>query len=118
MAHVPAGDGRERSRPESAPGTTLAPQREEQTELSDVDGPFRTVVWNDPVNLMSYVVYVFRRHFGYSLARAEQLMQLVHSEGRATVSRGSREKVESDVRAMHGYGLHATIESGGGEGED
>ncbi len=73
-------------------------------------GPWRTVVWNDPVNLMSYVSLVFRRYFGYSRAVAEKLMMQVHQEGRAVVSRGAREQVERDVQAMHSYGLQATIE--------
>ncbi|MFC6694780.1 ATP-dependent Clp protease adapter ClpS [Nocardioides daphniae] len=69
-----------------------------------------TVVWNDPVNLMSYVTYVFRTHFGYSKAKAEKLMMEVHEEGRSSVSTGSREEMERDVQAMHGYGLWATME--------
>lgn len=77
------------------------------------DGPWSAVVWNDPVNLMTYVVFVFRRHFGYSRTRAEQLMRQVHEEGRAIVSRGSRERVERDVQAMHTYGLRATFEKTG-----
>lgn len=76
----------------------------------ETDGPWCTVVWNDPVNLMSYVVFVFRRYFGYSRLVAEQLMTSVHEEGRAIVSRGSRERVETDVQAMHSYGLRATLE--------
>ncbi|MBV7412358.1 ATP-dependent Clp protease adapter ClpS [Dermabacteraceae bacterium P13101] len=71
---------------------------------------WQTVVWNDPVNLMSYVVFVFREHFGYSRPRAEKLMWQVHEEGRAIVSSGPREQVESDVLAMHRYGLRATME--------
>lgn len=72
--------------------------------------PWRTVVWNDPVNLMSYVSYVFRSHFGYSSARADELMLAVHHEGRAVVATGSRERMEADVEAMHRYGLWATLE--------
>ncbi|MGY5766606.1 ATP-dependent Clp protease adapter ClpS [Brachybacterium sp. DNPG3] len=79
----------------------------------ETTGPWRTVVHNDPVNLMSYVVYVFRRHFGYSREVAEGLMMQVHEEGRAVVSRGSRERMEIDVQAMHSYGLRATIERAG-----
>ena len=71
---------------------------------------WRTVVWDDPVNLMSYVTAVFREYFGYSTSRAEELMMAVHTRGRATVSTGVRERVEADVMAMHSYGLHATIE--------
>lgn len=74
------------------------------------DVPWTTVVWNDPVNLMSYVSYVFRSYFGYSTERAEQLMLQVHQEGRATVSRGTRERMEADTQAMHGFGLWATVQ--------
>ena len=68
------------------------------------------MVWNDPVNLMSYVSYVFRTYFGYSKDTAEQLMMQVHTDGRAVVSSGSREKMETDVTAMHRYGLWATVQ--------
>lgn len=73
-------------------------------------GGWLTVVWNDPVNLMSYVTYVFRAYFGYPEERAERLMRQVHEEGRATVSQGNREQMETDVQAMHGYGLWATVQ--------
>ncbi|MDO8107112.1 ATP-dependent Clp protease adapter ClpS [Isoptericola sp. b441] len=69
-----------------------------------------TVVWNDPVNLMTYVTYVFRSYFGYPADRAERLMREVHELGRATVSRGLREQMEVDVQAMHGFGLWATVQ--------
>jgi ATP-dependent Clp protease adaptor protein ClpS len=72
--------------------------------------PWITIVWNDPVNLMSYVTYVFQRYFGYDKAKAEKLMMDVHHEGRAVVSSGSREEMERDVEAMHGYGLWATLQ--------
>lgn len=68
-----------------------------------------TIVWNDPVNLMSYVTYVFRSYFGYSAERAERLMRQVHEQGRATVSSGTREQMEKDTQAMHGFGLWATV---------
>lgn len=69
-----------------------------------------TVVWNDPVNLMSYVTWVFRTYFGYPRPRAERLMMDVHTRGRATVSRGVLEQMEIDAQAMHGFGLWATVE--------
>ncbi|MBA2738726.1 MAG: ATP-dependent Clp protease adapter ClpS [Nocardioidaceae bacterium] len=72
--------------------------------------PWVTVVWNDPVNLMSYVSWVFRSYFGHSVRKANKLMRQVHEEGRAVVSDGSREEMERDVEAMHGYGLWATLE--------
>ena len=70
---------------------------------------WQTVVWNDPVNLMSYVSYVFRSYFGYSEAKADELMMQVHQAGRSVVSTGTREKIEADVAAMHGFGLWATL---------
>ncbi len=72
-----------------------------------------TVVWNDPVNLMSYVAYVFRSYFGMAQDRAERLMRQVHEEGRATVAHGTREEMERDTQAMHGFGLWATVEASG-----
>jgi ATP-dependent Clp protease adaptor protein ClpS len=74
------------------------------------DLPWITIVWNDPVNLMSYVAFVFQRHFGYAKEKAEELMLQVHNDGKAVVSSGTREEMERDVEAMHGYGLWATLE--------
>lgn len=69
-----------------------------------------TIVWNDPVNLMTYVSYVFESYFGFSTEEAHRLMTQVHEEGKAVVSSGGRERVERDVQAMHGYGLWATMQ--------
>ena len=74
------------------------------------DKPWQTVVWNDPVNLMSYVTYVFQKYFGYSKKKAEKLMMEVHEDGKSVVSHGTREEMERDVQAMHEYGLWATME--------
>ena len=74
------------------------------------DRPWITLVWNDPVNLMSYVTYVFQTYFGYSLEKAQQLMLDVHQKGKAVVSTGPREKMERDTEAMQGYGLWATLQ--------
>jgi ATP-dependent Clp protease adaptor protein ClpS len=76
---------------------------------ADPDVPWITLVHNDPVNLMSYVAYVFQSYFGFSEAKANQLMLEVHHKGRAVVSSGTREEMERDVQAMHGYGLWATL---------
>jgi ATP-dependent Clp protease adaptor protein ClpS len=70
------------------------------------------VVWNDPVNLMDYVVWVFRRLFGHPLEEATRLMLQVHKEGRAIVSSGPREHAEMDVYRLHHHGLWATLERG------
>ncbi|CAN5143734.1 hypothetical protein BH11ACT5_BH11ACT5_04800 [soil metagenome] len=73
------------------------------------DQPWVTIVWNDPVNLMTYVSYVFRSYFGHSAEEAERLMLLVHNEGRAVVASGGREDMERHVEAMHDFGLWATL---------
>lgn len=78
--------------------------------LSAGDGDWLTVVWDDPVNLMTYVTYVFRSYFGFDEAKAERLMLQVHTRGRAVVSVGGREQQELHVAAMHGYGLLSTLE--------
>jgi ATP-dependent Clp protease adaptor protein ClpS len=84
-----------------------------ETELEEsvgTDRPWIVIVWNDPVNLQSYVVYVFQKLFGYSRAKAKRLMLQVHHEGRAVVSDGTREKCEADVSRLHAHGLWATME--------
>ncbi len=91
-----------------------APVETEPEQLADESvlpqTPWVTVVWNDPVNLMSYVVFVFTDYFGYARKKAEKLMMEVHEDGRSTVSHGTREEMERDVQAMHGYGLWATLQ--------
>ena len=82
----------------------------EADDLTFLDRPWQTVVWNDPVNLMSYVTFVFQQYFGYARKKAEKLMLQVHNEGRSIVATGSREEMERDVQAMHEYGLWATLE--------
>ncbi len=86
-----------------------APEREER-EIRVPDRPWLVVVWNDPVNLMTYVTLVFRKLFGYSEERATQLMLQVHHEGKAVVSSGNREKAEYDVARLHAHGLWATMQ--------
>ena len=68
-----------------------------------------TIVWNDPVNLMTYVTYVLQKLFGYPKEKAEKLMLQVHYEGRAVVSSGTREQMEHDVARLHARGLWATL---------
>ena len=88
------------------------PETEERTETvveSQLDQPWVTIVWNDPVNLMSYVSFVFRSYFGFDRAEAERRMLQVHHEGRALVASGPREAMERHVEAMHEYGLWATV---------
>ena len=81
-------------------------------ELVDLkaDRPWVCVVWDDPVNLMSYVTHVFMVLFGYSKERATELMVKVHNEGRAVVTSGTREEMERDVQRLHEYGLWATVQ--------
>lgn len=92
---------------------------EEDTSTSaapEAADPWVTIVWNDPVNLMSYVSYVFESYFGYPPAKARTLMLQVHHDGRAVVSSGGRERMEVDVQAMHGFGLWATLQQSGATG--
>jgi ATP-dependent Clp protease adaptor protein ClpS len=79
-------------------------------DLTHLAKPWVTIVWNDPVNLMSYVTFVFTTYFGYSRKKAEKLMLEVHHDGKSVVSTGSREEMERDVQAMHEYGLWATMQ--------
>ena len=79
-------------------------------EVTRLATPWVTIVWNDPVNLMSYVTFVFTQYFGYPREKAEKLMLEVHHDGRSVVSTGSREEMERDVQAMHEYGLWATLQ--------
>ena len=85
-------------------------ERPTSTRWSAPSVPWVTIVWNDPVNLMSYVTYVFQTYFGYSKEKATELMLDVHRKGRAVVSNGSREEMERDTTAMHGFGLWATFQ--------
>lgn len=94
----------------SVQGSTLTREETDLSTQSLPQRPYQVVVWNDPVNLMSYVSWVFRSYFGHSEARAHELMLQVHHEGRAVVASGAREKAEQDVTAMHQYGLQATLE--------
>lgn len=76
----------------------------------DIDRPWIVLVWNDPINLMSYVTLVLQKLFGYSLEKATELMLDVHHKGRAVVSSGTRERSEFDVYRLHEHGLWATMQ--------
>ena len=91
--------------------STIEVEREQVRETHDVehDRPWIVIVWNDPINLMSYVTLVFQQLFGYSRAKATTLMLQVHNEGKAVVSGGTREKAEHDVARLHARGLWATM---------
>jgi ATP-dependent Clp protease adaptor protein ClpS len=97
-------------------GAVEAPVEEREDELADeldeavaADRPWVTIVWDDPVNLMSYVTFVFQDIFGYSREKAQRLMLNVHQLGKAVVSNGSREEMERDVAQLHAAGLWATL---------
>ncbi|HTW98361.1 MAG TPA: ATP-dependent Clp protease adapter ClpS [Acidimicrobiales bacterium] len=101
-----------------APGEVVAPERTpgSATRQEDVvvpDKPWLVIVWNDPVNLMTYVTYVFQKLFGYSHEKAKKLMLDVHLKGRAVVATGTRERAELDVSRLHRHGLWATMEQPG-----
>ena len=90
-----------------APGEIREPSFDEDQAA---DRPWVVIVWNDPINLMSYVTLVLQQLFGYSKARATKLMLQVHNEGRAVVSSGTQEKAELDVSRLHAHGLWATMQ--------
>ena len=90
---------------------SIAPLEKEQLDSETLPNtPWVCIVWNDPVNLMNYVTYVFMTYFKYSKEKADKLMLQVHNEGKSVVSSGSREEMERDVNAMHSYGLWATLQ--------
>jgi len=91
----------------TAPVETERPIGDESTEP---DRPWIVIVWNDPINLMSYVTFVFQKLFGYSHQKATKLMLDVHHKGRAVVSGGTREKAEFDTFRLHAHGLWATMQ--------
>lgn len=105
-ASSPAASSPAASSPASAPVEIDLP--ESGTDVRP-DRPWVTIVWNDPVNLMSYVTYVFQKLFGYSREKATKLMLDVHCKGRAVVSNGTREQMENDVARLHAAGLWATL---------
>lgn len=91
--------------PVIVPDRTEVPDHHDEPDL-----PWNVIVWNDPVTLMSHVVYVLRKLFGFDEATATRLMLQVHNEGRAAVASGPREKSELDVHRLHAHGLQATLQ--------
>jgi ATP-dependent Clp protease adaptor protein ClpS len=85
-------------------------ERTEQWQQTVLERPWVTIVWNDPVNLVSYVEWIFRTYFGFDRTEAHRLTMLVHNEGKAVVASGTREEMERHVTAMHGFGLWATLQ--------
>ena len=105
-------NGTGRDNPGVGTQLTEAPIEVEEPAADDAvrdDRPWIVIVWNDPINLMSYVTFVLQKLFGYSRARATRLMLQVHNEGKAVVSSGTREKAELDVSRLHAHGLWATM---------
>jgi ATP-dependent Clp protease adaptor protein ClpS len=95
------------------PAPTTSPVELDEPDVEsvvDLDRPWLVIVWNDPINLMSYVTFVLQKLFGYSRSKAEKMMLDVHNLGRATVSSGSQEKAELDCSRLHEHGLWATME--------
>jgi ATP-dependent Clp protease adaptor protein ClpS len=100
--------------PSTVPSTREEVDIAENVDVSP-DSPWVVIVWNDPINLMSYVTFVLRKLFGYSLEKATQLMLDVHHKGRAVVSSGPRERAELDVYRLHEHGLWATMQKDGND---
>jgi len=101
------------TRPALRPASSAAPA-EVRRPIGETDvapeRPWVVIVWNDPINLMSYVTWVFQKLFGYPRAKAERLMMDVHTKGKAVVASGGRERCESDVARLHAHGLWATLQ--------
>ena len=95
---------------QAAPTRPDTSQQQRTESVVALDNPWVTIVWDDPVNLMNYVTYVFQKLFGYSEPHATKLMMQVHQEGKAVVSAGSRESMEVDVTKLHAAGLWATMQ--------
>ena len=96
-----------------SPSLSVAPVEVKEPEIDEVvvpDKPWVVIVWNDPINLMSYVTFVLQKLFGYSKDKATKLMLDVHHKGKAVVSNGTREKAELDVFRLHEHGLWATMQ--------
>lgn len=94
-------------------GPTVAPAKRPDTVVGDeteTEGPWDVIVWDDPVNLMSYVVFVFRKVFGYPEPVARKLMLEVHHNGKALVASEPRSKAEHYVHQLHEHGLQATMQ--------
>jgi ATP-dependent Clp protease adaptor protein ClpS len=99
-----------------APATITRPDVDVDSGLDEaVDVPWVVLVWNDPINLMSYVTFVLQKLFGYSYEKATELMLDVHHKGKAVVSSGPREKMEMDVFRLHEHGLWATMQKDSGD---
>ena len=93
--------------------TVEAPERErvvEPDETIEAERPWLVIVWNDPINLMAYVTYVFQKLFGYPREKAHKLMMQVHVDGKSVVWAGTQERAEAYVQSLHGYGLWATMQ--------
>ncbi|MEA2826946.1 MAG: ATP-dependent Clp protease adaptor protein ClpS [Actinomycetota bacterium] len=96
-----------------SPSLSVSPVEVKEPEITEVvtpDTPWVVIVWNDPINLMSYVTFVLQKLFGYSRDKATKLMLDVHHKGKAVVSNGTREKAELDVFRLHEHGLWATMQ--------
>ena len=93
----------------TAPSPAEVDQPTSDTEVAE-DVPWVVIVWNDPINLMSYVTFVLQKLFGYSLEKATELMLDVHQKGRAVVATGTHEPAEMHVFRLHEHGLWATME--------
>lgn len=93
----------------TSPMEVVEPIVDDEVSIAE-DSPWVVLVWNDPINLMSYVTFVLQKLFGHSKEKATQLMLQVHNEGRAAVSNGTKEKAEADVARLHEHGLWATMQ--------
>jgi len=93
--------------------TIIAPTRVDRPEVEEdvaPDRPWIIIVWNDPINLMSYVTFVLQKLFGYPRPKAHKLMMEVHTLGKSVVFSGAQERCEAYVSSLHEHGLWATMQ--------
>ena len=101
MTPLGAGRWRRPRRPSRRRSRTGRDRRPETDDVTTTDKPWIVIVWNDPVNLMSYVVYVFQKLFGYSREKATRLDAPGAPRGQGGRLRRHREKAEADVARLH-----------------
>jgi ATP-dependent Clp protease adaptor protein ClpS len=95
--------------------TETLPATEEQTKEKIEDAfekSWNVIVWNDPVNLMSYVVFVFMRVLGFNKEKATKHMLEVHRQGKSLVATETRERAELYHQQIQAHGLIVTLEQG------
>ncbi len=103
---------------QQTPGVVETPVDEPASKVREAfDRGWAVIVWNDPVNLMSYVVFVFMKVLGFPKERATRHMLEVHHRGKSCVAVETRERAELYHQQIQAHGLMVTIQPVDREGE-